>query len=168
MRALFVVAAIALSVTAAQAQEMKPTAAAAEQSTERALPPTGTPTPTLVEKLKAAGELKDPKLLEAPAPKIDAVEAAPAEAKPVEAKPAEAPPVVAKQLETKPVDVKPVEAAKPVETKAVESKPVEAKPVETRPAQAAEAKPVKKRVVKKRETDEQKARRIAAKYGVSW
>jgi hypothetical protein len=30
------------------------------------------------------------------------------------------------------------------------------------------AKPVKKRQAKRRETDEEKARRIAAKYGVSW
>ena len=30
------------------------------------------------------------------------------------------------------------------------------------------SKPVKKRQAKRRETDEEKARRIAAKYGVSW
>ncbi len=30
------------------------------------------------------------------------------------------------------------------------------------------AKPAKKRQAKRRETDEEKARRIAAKYGVSW
>jgi hypothetical protein len=30
------------------------------------------------------------------------------------------------------------------------------------------AKPAKKRHAKRRETDEEKARRIAAKYGVSW
>ena len=33
---------------------------------------------------------------------------------------------------------------------------------------AQSAKPAKKRHVKRRETDEEKARRIAAKYGVSW
>jgi hypothetical protein len=153
MRALLVTAAVILSVTAAQAQEMKPATPAAQETTDRALPPAAvTPSSTIVEQLKAVGELKDPKTLEAPAPKIDAVEAKPAEAQPVIAAPVE-----------KPVEAKPVEAAKPVETKAVETRPAA-----TKPAQAAtEAGPVKKRVVK-RETDEQKARRIAAKYGVSW
>ena len=33
---------------------------------------------------------------------------------------------------------------------------------------AKPSKPVKKRQAKRRETDEEKARRIAAKYGVSW
>jgi ribonuclease E len=155
MRALLVTAAVILSVTAARAQEMKPAAPAAQETTDRALPPV--PSSTIVEQLKAAGELKDPKTLEAPAPKINAIEAKPVEANPVEAKPAEAQPVIAKPVE-KPVEAKPVEAAKPVETKAVETKPAQA---------ATEAKPVKKRVVK-RETDEQKARRIAAKYGVTW
>jgi len=37
----------------------------------------------------------------------------------------------------------------------------------TQPA-AQPAKPAKKRQAKRRETDEEKARRIAAKYGVSW
>jgi hypothetical protein len=37
----------------------------------------------------------------------------------------------------------------------------------TQPA-AQFAKPAKKRQAKRRETDEEKARRIAAKYGVSW
>ncbi|CAN0489995.1 unnamed protein product [Phaeothamnion confervicola] len=43
--------------------------------------------------------------------------------------------------------------------------PVEAKA----PAQAQpEPKPVKAHVARKRESDEQKARRIAARYGISW
>ena len=167
MRALLVTAAVILSVTSAHAQEVKSVTPAAQETTERALPPAASapvPSSTIVEQLKAAGELKDPKTLEAPAPKIDAVEA-----RPIEAKPAEAPrPVIATPVEAKPVEAKPVEAAKPVETKAVETKAVETKPTQTKPPQAAtEAKPVKKRVVK-RETDEQKARRIAAKYGVTW
>jgi hypothetical protein len=33
---------------------------------------------------------------------------------------------------------------------------------------AKPTKPAKKRAVRRRETDEEKARRIAAKYGVSW
>jgi hypothetical protein len=37
----------------------------------------------------------------------------------------------------------------------------------TQPA-AQPSKPAKKRQAKRRETDEEKARRIAAKYGVSW
>ena len=37
----------------------------------------------------------------------------------------------------------------------------------TQPA-AQPAKPAKKRQAKRREADEEKARRIAAKYGVSW
>jgi hypothetical protein len=40
-----------------------------------------------------------------------------------------------------------------------------AKPVE---AKATEAQPVKRRATTKRETDEQKARRIAGRYGISW
>ncbi len=73
MRALLATAAVILSVTAAQAQEMKPAASVAQETTERALPPAAAPTPssTIVEKLRAAGELKDPQTLEAPAPKID-------------------------------------------------------------------------------------------------
>ena len=143
MRALLVAAAVILSVTAARA----------EGPTQRAIPPAAvTPSATIVEQLRAAGELKDPKVLEAPAAKVDAVES-----RPVEAKPAETQPVVAK-----PADVKPVEA-KPAEPKAVEAKPAESKPV-----QAADAKPAKPRVVRKRESDEHKARRIAAKYGVYW
>lgn len=148
MRTLLVAAAVILSVTAAQAQQMvpaKPAADVAQTSTDRAVPPVASR--TIIEQLKAAGELKDTKTLEAPAPKLDSVDAKPAEAKPAEAPVAAAAPV----------------EAKPVETKAVETKPVEAKPVQA----VTEAKPVKKRVVK-RETDEQKARRIAAKYGVSW
>ena len=49
-----------------------------------------------------------------------------------------------------------------------EVKAVEKKATESKPVQASEAKPANKRVVRKRETDEQKARRIAAKYGISW
>jgi ribonuclease E len=166
MRALIVTAAVVLSVTAGHAQEMVPAkpAVVAQGSTDRAIPPAAAvPTSRLIEQLKAAGELKDTRALEAPAPKVDAADAKPVEAKPVEAKPVDAQPVIAK-----PVDAKPVETTKPAETKAVETKPVEAKPVDSRPAEAAQAAPAKKRVVKKRETDEQKARRIAAKYGVSW
>lgn len=133
MRILLVAAAVALSVTAAQAQEM-----VGDKPADRAAPPAAAaPSTALVEQLKAAGEIKDPTTPEAPAPKIDAADAKPAETKPVEAKPAEAPAVAAK-------------------------------PAETKPAQAAETKPVKKRVIKRRETDEQKARRIAAKFGVYW
>jgi hypothetical protein len=36
------------------------------------------------------------------------------------------------------------------------------------PAPAAKPKPAKKQQVRRRESDEEKARRIAAKYGVSW
>jgi hypothetical protein len=157
MRALFAAAAVILSVTAVHAQDMKPAAIAPQDSTERAIPP-AMPSSTLIEQLKAVGELKDGKPLEAAAPKIDATDA-----KPVDVKPAEAQPAMAK-----PVEAKPVEAAKPAETKPAETKAAAAKAVESRPAQAAEAKPAKKRVVRKRETDEQKARRIAAKYGISW
>lgn len=155
MRTLLVAAAVALSVSAAQAQD----------TTDRALP--ATPSATLVEQLKAAGELKDPKALEAPAPKIGSIETK------ADAKPAEQP-VVAKPAEaTTPAAPAPTAAA-PVTAPAASAataaaKPAETKPAEARPVQAAtETKPAKKRVVRKRETDEQKARRIAAKYGVSW
>jgi hypothetical protein len=161
MRILLAAAAIALSVSAVQAQD----------ATDRALP-AATPSATLIEQLKAAGELKDPKALEAPAPKIGSIETKP-EATPTEAKPAEQP-VVAKPAEaTTPAAPAPTAAA-PAAVPAASAasaaaKPAEAKPAEAKQAQAAtEAKPAKKRVVRKRETDEQKARRIAAKYGVSW
>jgi hypothetical protein len=36
------------------------------------------------------------------------------------------------------------------------------------PAPAAKPKPARKQQVRRRESDEEKARRIAAKYGVSW
>ena len=70
--------------------------------------------------------------------------------------------------------------AKPVEATAVQAKPVEAQaPVQVQPAAAPveakaaaqalpEPKPAKTHVAKKRESDEQKARRIAARYGISW
>jgi hypothetical protein len=155
MRTLLVAAAVVLCVSTAQAQD----------AADRALP--ATPSATLVEQLKAAGELKDPKALEAPAPKIDSIETR------AEAKPAEQP-VVAKPAEaTTPAAPAPTAAA-PAAAPAVPAataaaKPAEAKAAEAKPVQAAtEAKPAKKRVVRKRETDEQKARRIAAKYGVSW
>lgn len=152
MRTLLVAAAVALSMTVVQAQEMvgeKPAATAVQAPPERAVPAvTPMPTSAIIEQLKAAGELKDTKALEAPAPKIDA-----ADTKPVEARPVEAAPAVAR----------PVEAAKPAETKAVETKAAE-----TRPALATEAEPAKKRIVRKRETNEEKARRIAAKYGIHW
>jgi hypothetical protein len=105
MRALFVTAAVVLSVTAAQAQEMVPAkTAVAPESTDRAAMPSS----AIVEQLKAAGELKAPKPIEAPAPKIDAVDAKPAEVKPVEmAKPVEIKPVEAEAVATKPVDARP-------------------------------------------------------------
>jgi hypothetical protein len=160
MRILLAAAAVALSVSAVQAQD----------ATDRALP-AATPSATLIEQLKAAGELKDPKALEAPAPKIGSIESK-AEATPTEAKPAEQP-VVAKPAEAAtpaPAPTAAAPAAAPAAPAAsAAAKPAEAKPAEAKQAQAAtEAKPAKKRVVRKRETDEQKARRIAAKYGVSW
>jgi hypothetical protein len=160
MRILLAAAAVALSVSAVHAQD----------ATDRALP-AAMPSATLIEQLKAAGELKDPKALEAPAPKIGSIESK-AEATPTEAKPAEQP-VVAKPAEAAtpaPAPTAAAPAAAPAAPAAsAAAKPAEAKPAEAKQAQAAtEAKPAKKRVVRKRETDEQKARRIAAKYGVSW
>ena len=174
MRTLLVAAAAFLSLSAAQAQEMvpaKPATPAVQETNDRAMP-APTPTSALIDQLKAAGELKDskdPKALEAPAPKLDPVqaEAKPDEEKkieqiPAQAKPAETP-VVAKPAVTPPV------AAAPAATPPAAATTTAAKPAETKPVQAAtETKPAKKKVVRKRETDEQKARRIAAKYGISW
>ena len=168
MRTLLATAAVILSITAAQAQEPATRSVPPQSAIDQA-------TQDIVNKLKASGELKrDVKPVEA-----KQVEAAPTEAKPLEAKPIEAKPVeAAKPVETQPVETKAVETkavetkavvAKPVEAKATETKPVEAKAVETKPAQVVtEAKPETKRVVRKRETSEQTARRLAAKYGVSW
>ena len=71
-------------------------------------------------------------------------------------------------VESKPAETKaaePVKAAEraPVETKSSESKSSESKS-DSKPADAAKKKPVAKR----RETDEEKARRIAKRYGVTW
>jgi hypothetical protein len=46
--------------------------------------------------------------------------------------------------------------------------PQAAAPEAATPAAAQPSRPAKKRQAKRRETDEEKARRIAAKYGVSW
>ena len=44
----------------------------------------------------------------------------------------------------------------------------QSKPSEAASTQSSQAQPKKKPVAKKRETDEQKARRIGRKYGVTW
>ena len=78
-----------------------------------------------------------------------------------EIKPDAAP--VAPAVAARPIEAKPVEAQAPVQAPPVAT-PVEAKaPVQAQPEQ----QPVKKRVVK-RESDEHKARRIAARFGISW
>jgi hypothetical protein len=46
--------------------------------------------------------------------------------------------------------------------------PQAAAPEAAAPPAAQPSRPAKKRQAKRRETDEEKARRIAAKYGVSW
>jgi hypothetical protein len=70
-----------------------------------------------------------------------------------------------KSVETKPA-AEPARAAEraPVETKPAETKPTENKSADSKPADAEKKKPVAKR----RETDEEKARRIAKRYGVTW
>jgi hypothetical protein len=68
-----------------------------------------------------------------------------------------------KSAETKPAETKAVER-EPVETRPVETKPVENKSADSKPADTTKKKPVAKR----RETDEEKARRIAKRYGVTW
>lgn len=169
MRTLLVATAALLVCTAVQAQEMvpaKPATSVAQETNDRALP-AATPSSVLIDQLKAAGELKDPKdpkALEAPAPKLDPVQ---------EAKPAQPVPDQAKQIEVVPAQAKPAVTppvvAAPAATPPAAATTTAAKPAETKPVQAAaEPKPAKKKVVRKRETDEQKARRIAAKYGISW
>jgi hypothetical protein len=44
----------------------------------------------------------------------------------------------------------------------------QSKPTEAAQTQSSQSQPKKKPVAKKRETDEQKARRIGRKYGVTW
>lgn len=61
---------------------------------------------------------------------------------------------------------KAVETAKPAEAK-TDAK-IEAKTDTTEAAKVTASKPAKKVQAKRREGDEAKARRIAAKYGVSW
>jgi outer membrane biosynthesis protein TonB len=176
MRSLLVAAAAILFLSAAQAQEMvpaRPATPAAQETNDRAMP-AQTSSSTLIDQLKAAGELKDTKTLEAPAPRLDPVqaEAKPTASKPVEEKSIEVLPAQAKSTETpvvaNPAETKPA-VTPPVAATTTAAKPAEAKPAETKPVQTAtETRPAKKKVVRKRETDEQKARRIAAKYGISW
>jgi hypothetical protein len=186
MRTLLLAATTILVSTAALAQEMVPakpaTPPAVQETNDRAMPAQAS-TSSLIDQLKAVGELKDTKDaktgLEAPVPRLEPVqaEAKPAETRPVEekkievlpaqAKPADTP-LVAQPAATKPAVTPPVAAA-PAATPPVAPTTTAAKPAETKPVQAAtEPKPARKKVVRKRETDEQKARRIAAKYGISW
>jgi len=66
-----------------------------------------------------------------------------------------------------PAQAAPAPQAGPV-PQAVAPAPQAAAPAAVAPPAAQPAKPAKKRVARRHETDEQKARRIAAKYGVSW
>jgi outer membrane biosynthesis protein TonB len=90
--------------------------------------------------------------------------------------PPPAPPVV---ITTEPTEPTPAIQPKAVETKTVEptkaiepARAAEQKPAQPAPAPVAETKPIHtpkaNSRVSRRETDEQKARRIAAKYGVYW
>jgi hypothetical protein len=59
--------------------------------------------------------------------------------------------------------------ATPAPAPAPDAAPAQAAAPDAAPASAAKpTKPAKKQQAKRRETDEAKARRIAAKYGVSW
>src|SRR6187399_1046386 len=114
MRILLVAAAaVALSVSAAQAQDRG----------DRALP-AATPSSSLIEQLKAAGELKDPKVLEAPAPRLESLEPKPAE-QPVAATPADtaAPAAVPASTAIAPAATPPAAAAPAATTTA--AKPAE-------------------------------------------
>jgi len=74
-----------------------------------------------------------------------------------------------KSAETKSVETKAAEPTKSVERARVETKPVETKPDESKSADSKPADTSKKKpVAKRRETDEEKARRIARRYGVTW
>src|SRR5262249_26326788 len=137
MRTLLIIAAAIMSVSAAQAQEMLPaksaTPPAVQESNDRAMP-VATPTSALIDQLKAAGELKDPKdtkdpktALEAPVPRLEPVQ---------EAKPAQTGPDQVKQIEVVPAPAKAAETpavAKPAETKPVVTPPVAAAPGTTPP-----------------------------------
>jgi hypothetical protein len=57
------------------------------------------------------------------------------------------------------------EPPKATETKPTETKATETKPADTKATETAKKKPVAK---KRAETDEEKARRIGRKYGVTW
>jgi hypothetical protein len=60
-------------------------------------------------------------------------------------------------------------AAEPQATPAAQASPAaQAAPEAAPPTTAQPSKPAKKKQARRRETDEEKARRIAAKYGVSW
>jgi pyruvate/2-oxoglutarate dehydrogenase complex dihydrolipoamide acyltransferase (E2) component len=60
-------------------------------------------------------------------------------------------------------------AAEPVQAAPAAAPAPQAAAPDAAPAPAAKpSKPARKEQVRRRETDEEKARRIAAKYGVSW
>jgi hypothetical protein len=59
-------------------------------------------------------------------------------------------------------------AAEPVQATPAATPAPQATAPDAAPAPAAKPKPAKKQQVRRRESDEEKARRIAAKYGVSW
>ena len=61
-----------------------------------------------------------------------------------------------------------VQIAQATPTQEAATPPQAAAPEAATPPAAQPSKPAKKRQAKRRETDEEKARRIAAKYGVSW
>lgn len=154
MRTLLVAAIVALSVSAAHAQ-----APAQDRTLSTA------PSATLIDQLKAAGELKDPKALEAPAPRLESVDRA-ADTQPAVAQPPETPASAPAAVVSIPA---PAASAAVPATPAAVATTTAATPAEAKPVQAAtEAKPAKKRVARKPETAERKARRIAAKYGVYW
>jgi hypothetical protein len=65
-------------------------------------------------------------------------------------------------------DLTNVQIAQATPTPDAATLPQAAAPEGAAPQAAQPSRPSKKRQAKRRETDEEKARRIAAKYGVSW
>jgi hypothetical protein len=73
-----------------------------------------------------------------------------------------------KSAETKASEQTKAAERAPVEAKSTETKPAESKSADIKPDDAAPGQAKKKPVAKRRETDEEKARRIARRYGVTW
>jgi hypothetical protein len=144
MRKLFLITSIVVAATSAQATQTRGLLLTNSTSANTHTAQLQAPEPKLsvADQLKAIGETPKPAAeaapIAAPAPQVTAAPA--------------------------PVPTAPVAST----TSAAPVQPAVSQPVEARAEAAPAKKPVKTAKAHRRETDEQKARRIAGRYGISW